>query len=147
MALAFGTNISARDCHALPFGEESGGCETMAYCVCLSLALILVVKFLGGGGTSSGLWEALVLETTLTSGGQVNTHTHTHRRHFRHRHRPGLSALRAHIYPCTKKKSCIACHFKGCWRAGQCGGGGGGGCGGIQRSLPGTIVDIVPIAR
>jgi len=50
----------------------------------------------------------------------------------------------------TKNNSCIACHFKGCWRAGQhcggggggCGGGGGGGCGGIQRSVPGTIVDI-----
>jgi hypothetical protein len=28
---------------------------TTAYCVCLSLVLILVVKILGGGGTSSGL--------------------------------------------------------------------------------------------
>jgi hypothetical protein len=62
-------------CHALSLGEESGGCETTDYCVILSLALILVVKFLGGGGTSSGFWKALVLETTLTSGGQVNTHT------------------------------------------------------------------------
>ena len=28
MALAFGTNTSARDCHALTLGEESGGCKT-----------------------------------------------------------------------------------------------------------------------
>jgi hypothetical protein len=51
------------------------GARRREQCVFLSLALILVVKFLGGGGTSSELWEALVLETTLTSGGQVNTHT------------------------------------------------------------------------
>ena len=76
MALAFGTNISARDCHALTLGEEPGGCETTESSdVLLSLALILVVKFLGGGGTSSGLWLALVLETTPLAGGQVNTHT------------------------------------------------------------------------
>ena len=55
MALALGPNIRARDCHALPLGEESGGYETTDACVVLSLALILVVKFLGGGGTSSGL--------------------------------------------------------------------------------------------
>jgi hypothetical protein len=75
MALAFGTNTSARDCHALTLGEESGGCETTDKWVVLSLALILVVKFLGGGGMSSGLWLALVLETTPLAGGQVNTHT------------------------------------------------------------------------
>jgi len=34
----------------------SVGYVAMAYCVCLSLALILVVKILGGGGTSSELW-------------------------------------------------------------------------------------------
>jgi hypothetical protein len=34
------------------------------HCVCLSLVLILVVKILGGGGMSSGLGQALVLETT-----------------------------------------------------------------------------------
>jgi len=75
---------------------------------------------------------------------------HRHRRHFRHHHhhRPGPSALRAHIYPCTKNNSCIACHFIGCRRAGQRGGGGGGGgYGGIQRSVPCPIVSIVPIAR
>ena len=75
MALASGSSISARDGRTLSLGEESGGCETTDECVILSLALILVVKFLGGGGTSSGLWKALVLETALTSGGQVNTHT------------------------------------------------------------------------
>ncbi len=32
-------------------------------CVCLSLVLILVVKILGGGGTSSEDWYPLVLET------------------------------------------------------------------------------------
>ncbi len=74
MALALGPDIRARDGHAPMHGEESGGCETTEYGVFLSLALILVVKFLGGGGTSSGLWKALVLETALTSGGQVNTH-------------------------------------------------------------------------
>ena len=79
MALALGPDTSARDGRAPTHGEESGGCEMTGYCVALSLALILVVKFLGGGGTSSGLWKALVLETALTSGGQVNTHTHTHR--------------------------------------------------------------------
>jgi hypothetical protein len=36
MALAFGTNTSARDCHTLSLGEESGGCETTGYCVTLS---------------------------------------------------------------------------------------------------------------
>ena len=56
MALAYGTSIRARDGHAPTLGEESGGCETTGYRVALSLALILVVKFLGGGGTSSGLW-------------------------------------------------------------------------------------------
>ena len=33
-------------------------------CVCNSFALILVVKIWGGGGTSSRLWQTLVLETT-----------------------------------------------------------------------------------
>ena len=75
MAHASGSNISARDGRTLSLGEESGGYETTVECVSLSLALILVVKFLGGGGTSSGLWKALVLETALTSGGQVNTHS------------------------------------------------------------------------
>ncbi len=57
MALASGSSISARDGHTLSLGEESGGCETTESSdVLLSLALILVVKFLGGGGTSSGLW-------------------------------------------------------------------------------------------
>ncbi len=75
MAHVSGSNISARDGRTLLLGEESGGYKTTVECVSLSLALILVVKFLGGGGTSSGLWKALVLETALTSGGQVNTHT------------------------------------------------------------------------
>ncbi len=56
MVHAIDQNTSARNCHALLLGEESGGCETTGYCVTLSLALILVVKFLGGGSTSSGLW-------------------------------------------------------------------------------------------
>jgi hypothetical protein len=34
MALAFGTSTSARDCHALTLGEESGGCKTTEYNVC-----------------------------------------------------------------------------------------------------------------
>ncbi len=34
----------------------SVGYVVVAYCVCLSLVLILVVKILGGGGTSSELW-------------------------------------------------------------------------------------------
>jgi hypothetical protein len=38
-----------------------------AYCVCISLVLILVVKILGGRGTSSEDWYPLVLETTLPS--------------------------------------------------------------------------------
>jgi hypothetical protein len=50
---------------------------TSTMCVIFSLALILVVKFLGGGGMSSGLCLALVLETASLAGGQVNTHTHT----------------------------------------------------------------------
>ena len=58
-----------------PRGKMSDGCETTDNCVVLSLALILVVKFLGGGGTSSGLLKALVLETASPAGGQVNTHT------------------------------------------------------------------------
>ena len=38
-----------------------------------------------------------------------------HRRHFQHRHRPAAPpVLQAHIYPCTKNNSCIACHLKGC---------------------------------
>jgi hypothetical protein len=41
----------------------SVGYIVAAYCVCLSLVLILVVKILGGGGTSSKDWYPLVLET------------------------------------------------------------------------------------
>jgi len=36
--------------------STSVGYVATAYCVCLSLVLILVVKILGGGGTSSELW-------------------------------------------------------------------------------------------
>ena len=36
--------------------STSVGYVAMAYCVCQSLVLILVVKILGGGGTSSELW-------------------------------------------------------------------------------------------
>jgi hypothetical protein len=38
--------------------SEAVGYVAMAYCdcVCLRLVLILVVKILGGGGTSSELW-------------------------------------------------------------------------------------------
>jgi hypothetical protein len=45
-------------CSVTPFLVESTsvGYVATAYCVCLSLVLILVVKILGGGGTSSELW-------------------------------------------------------------------------------------------
>ena len=47
--------------------STSDGYIAMAYCVCLSLVLILVVKILGGGGTSSEDWYPLVLETASSS--------------------------------------------------------------------------------
>ena len=53
----------------IPFlcGEYLCWVSTMTACVHFSTVLILVVKILGGGGTSSGLWKALVLETTFPS--------------------------------------------------------------------------------
>ncbi len=50
---------------------------TTAYCVCLSLVLILVVKILGRGGTSNKDWYPLVLETASSSW-KTSKHTHTH---------------------------------------------------------------------
>ena len=47
--------------HLVRCGESLLG-TTTAYCVCLSLVLILVVKILGGGGTSNKDWYPLVLE-------------------------------------------------------------------------------------
>jgi hypothetical protein len=47
--------------------STSDGYIAMAYCECLSLVLILVVKILGGGGTSSEDWYPLVLETASSS--------------------------------------------------------------------------------
>jgi hypothetical protein len=47
--------------------STSVGYTTTAYCVCISLVLILVVKILGGGGTSSEDWYPLGLEMASSS--------------------------------------------------------------------------------
>jgi hypothetical protein len=47
--------------------STSVGYIAMAYCVCLSLVLILIGQILGGEGTSSEDWYPLVLETAFSS--------------------------------------------------------------------------------
>ena len=77
MVLAFVFTISVRqqECNGalaatcFRWGRSLVGARRRSPVVFLSLALILVVNFLGGGGTSSGLWLALVLETTSLAGG------------------------------------------------------------------------------
>ena len=60
-----------------PRGKMSDGCKTMVYCVVLSLALILVVKFLGRGGHIQQALESLSIGNGL-SRQRTSQHTHTH---------------------------------------------------------------------
>jgi hypothetical protein len=55
--------------------STSDGYIAMAYCECLSLVLILVVKILGGGARPARVGILLYWKRPPLAGRQINTHT------------------------------------------------------------------------